>query len=69
MLRARVAAHTVILIASLGAAAYCLLPAGERLARSVAFVTFLSLFAITYSAAAALEALHAGRKADPEDPA
>lgn len=61
--------HCLVLVAFLALGAYCLLPAGRTLAQSLPYVVFVSNFAITYSAAAAIEALYAGRKADPDDPA
>lgn len=48
---------------------YCLTPPGSALANSTAYVSFVSNLAIVYSAAAAIEAMWAGRKADPDDPA
>lgn len=48
---------------------FCLTPPGSKLAHSTAYVSFVSNLAIVYSGAAAIEALWAGRKADPSDPA
>lgn len=66
--KVRIVIHSVVLVVFLIVGAYCLTPAGRHLANSVPFVTFLSNFAITYGAASSLEAVHAGRKADPDDP-
>jgi hypothetical protein len=65
----RLCVHSLILTIWFGLSVFCLTRPGQTLARSLPFIAFDSNFAIVYSAASAIEALHAGRKADPEDPA
>jgi hypothetical protein len=65
----RLCVHGTILTVWLALSIWCLTRPGQTLARSLPFIAFDSNFAIVYSAASAIEALHAGRKADPEDPA
>jgi hypothetical protein len=65
----RLCVHGTVLVVWLCLSIFCLTTAGGSLARSLPFIAFDSNFAIVYSAAAAIEALWSGRKADPDDPA
>jgi hypothetical protein len=65
----RATAHAVVALTFLALGAWCLLPSGSGLANSIPYIAFVSNFAIVYTAVSSLEAIHAARKADPEDPA
>lgn len=67
--RIRLCIHGTVLVVWLCLSVYCLTRPGRTLASSLPFIAFDSNFAIVYSAAAAIEALWSGRKADPDDPA
>jgi hypothetical protein len=61
-MRTRFVIHATVGVVWLALSIFCLTRPGHSLASSLPFIAFDSNFAIVYSAAAALEALHAGNK-------